>query len=268
MAATNEIKLFVLDMDGTIYLGDQLFPWTLPFLNAVTGAGADYLFLTNNSSKTASEYVSKLRRLGVPADDGSVMTSGDGTIELLRCEHGWTRIHLLATPAVEEEFRRAGFLLTDRDPEAVVLTFDTTLTWEKLCTCCHLLRAGVPFVATHPDVNCPSPTGPLPDVGSFLALIESSCGRTADIIVGKPRPEFLRAAMLRKGVSPAETVIIGDRLYTDIACGIAARVSSVLVLSGESTREMVAGSPHRPDLVIENLSDLLPLSSCGFSRSG
>lgn len=258
MAGIRVPRLYVLDMDGTIYLGDKLFPWTLPFLEAVREAGAEYLFLTNNSSKTSAQYMDKLRRMGIPAVPGSVMTSGDATIELLRRERGWRRIFLLATPAVEEEFRQAGLELTCEGAQGAVLTFDTTLTWEKLCTCCHLLRTGLPFVASHPDINCPSPAGPLPDVGSFLALIKSSCGREPDLVVGKPRPEFLRAAMLRKGVTPDETVIVGDRLYTDIACGLAAGVRSVLVLSGESTRAMAATSPHQPDWIIENLSELLP----------
>jgi 4-nitrophenyl phosphatase len=257
MAGPLNASLFVLDMDGTIYLGDKLFPWTLPFLEAVAKAGADYLFLTNNSSKTSAQYVDKLQVMGIPATPDSVMTSGDATIELLRRERGWQRIFLLATPAVEEEFRRAGFELTAEEAQGVVLAFDTTLTWEKLCTCCHLLRTGLPFVASHPDINCPSPAGPLPDVGSFLALIKSSCGREPDLVVGKPRPDFLRAAMFRKGVTPEETIIVGDRLYTDIACGIAAGVRTALVLSGESTRELVAESPHQPDWVVENLSELL-----------
>jgi HAD superfamily hydrolase (TIGR01450 family) len=252
-------KLFVLDMDGTIYLGDRLFPWTLPFLRRVRENGGQYLFLTNNSSKTSTTYVDKLKRLGVEAESGDVLTSGDATIELLRSEGKYRRLFLLATPEVEAEFAAAGFELVEEKPDAAVLTFDVTLTYGKLRRLCRLLLDGVAYIATHPDINCPTPEGPIPDIGAFMALVESSTGRKPDRIVGKPSPDFLRAAMLRRGATAAETVMIGDRLYTDVACGLAAGVTSVLVLSGESTRQMAEASEHKPDLIVANLGELIPL---------
>ncbi len=249
-------SLFVLDMDGTIYLGDRLFPWTLPFLRRVREIGGQYLFLTNNSSKTSTTYVDKLRRLGVEAGPGDVLTSGDATIELLRSEGKYRRLFLLATPEVEAEFGAAGFERVEESPDAAVLTFDMTLTYGKLRKLCAFLRDGVPFIATHPDINCPTPEGPIPDIGAFMALVESSTGRKPDRVVGKPSPDFLRAAMIRKGATAGQTVMIGDRLYTDVACGIAAGVTSVLVLSGESTQEMAAVSPHKPDLIVEDVGEL------------
>jgi HAD superfamily hydrolase (TIGR01450 family) len=259
VGSLSHIRLFVLDMDGTVYLGDRLFPWTLPFLEAVRAAGADFLFLTNNSSRTSAQYVEKLNAMGIPAAREHVLTSGEAAIELLRAEGRSSRLHVVATPAVRRDFEAHGFVLTDEDPQAVVLTFDTTLTYAGLVRLCRLVRAGLPFIATHPDLNCPTPDGPIPDVGSFLALVEASTGRRPDRIVGKPSPDFLRAAMLRKGVGADQTLMIGDRLYTDIACGLAAGVTTALVLSGESTREMAAESPHPPHLVVATLADLIPL---------
>jgi 4-nitrophenyl phosphatase len=250
-------SLFVLDMDGTIYLGNQLFPWTLPFLAALKANGATALFLTNNSSKTADEYVAKLCNLGVAAGPENVLTSGDATIDLLRREGRYRKLFLLAPPAVARQFSEAGFEVDAKAPDAVVMAYDTTLEYGRLTTFCHHVRAGVPYLATHPDFNCPTPAGPIPDTGSFMALVEASTGRQPDRIVGKPQAAVLEAAMARFGAHPQQTLMIGDRLYTDIACGNAAGVDSVLVLSGESTRAMVATSPHVPTHVVENLSELL-----------
>lgn len=252
----HRIELFVLDMDGTVYLGDQLLPGALDFFLAVKESGARYLFLTNNSSKTADQYVEKLRRLGVPVEDDGVLTSGDATAELLKQEGRYHRLYMAATPSVEKVFTDAGFQLTTADPEAVVLTYDTTLTYEKLQTVCLLLRKGLPYIATHPDFNCPDPRGPLPDIGAFMACIEASTQRQPDLIVGKPNPGILQGAMLRAGTTPQQTMMIGDRLYTDIACAKNAGATGALVLTGETTREMVPGADHQPDLIVESLLDL------------
>lgn len=250
-------RLFVLDMDGTIYLGSDLFPWTQPFLAAVRKAGARYLFLTNNSSRTSRTYVEKLRRLGIEAGPENVLTSGDATLELLRREGRYRRLCMLATPEVAAEFEAAGFVLDDDAPEALVLTFDMTLSYDRLVRFCHHVRAGLPYLATHPDINCPTPDGPIPDAGAFMDLIAASTGRRPDRIVGKPEPGILQAAMARFGMAAEETVMIGDRLYTDVACALAAGATGVLVLSGESTREMAAESPHRPHFIMEDLASLL-----------
>lgn len=250
-------RLFVLDMDGTIYLGDELFPWTRPFLDAVSRAGAHYLFLTNNSSRTAAEYVEKLLRLGVAATPQNVLTSGDATIELLRHEGRWQRLFVLAPPAVVASFEEAGFVMDEERPQALVMAYDTTLHYRRLVRFCLHARTGLPYIATHPDFNCPTPAGPIPDTGAFMALVEASTGRPPDRVVGKPQPDILLAGMKRFGVTEHETVMVGDRLYTDIACGLAAGVDSVLVLSGESTPGMVAESPHQPTRVVANLGALI-----------
>lgn len=252
-----EIRLYVLDMDGTVYLGDRLLPGALEFLQAVSKRGAAYLFLTNNSSRTADQYVARLRGMGVPVSDDGVLTSGDATIELLRSEGKYQRLYVVATRPVSDMFARAGFTLTAQDAQAVVLTYDTTLTYEKLETLCLLLRRGLPYIATHPDFNCPDPRGPVPDIGSFMACIEASTGRRPDLVVGKPNPGILRGAMLRCAVEPEETMMVGDRLYTDIAAARNAGVNATLVLTGETTREMVRGADQQPDLVVDSLLQIL-----------
>lgn len=249
-------RLYLLDMDGTFYLGNRLLPGALDFIRMVQKTRGEYLFLTNNSSRTSEEYAAKLRRLGLDTQASHVMTSGEATIELLKRDGKWRRLCLCAPPAVEEQFRKAGFILDSEVPEAVVLTYDTTLDYQRIREVALGLRRGLPFIATHPDINCPSPEGPLPDLGAFLAMFEASTGRKPDLVVGKPRAEFIEAAMVLKGFGPSETLMIGDRLYTDIACGNNAGVDTALVLSGESTRDMVADSPHKPDFIFEGLHEI------------
>lgn len=254
LAAT---RLFVLDMDGTIYLGSRLFPWTLPFLERVVATGRDYLFLTNNSSKGAADYVAKLARLGVPAEERHVFTSGQATAELLRAELGaGGRVWLLGTDELLAEFSRAGLVLDPVDPQVVVLGFDTTLTYQKLDRFCRLVREGRPYLATHPDLVCPTEAGPIPDVGGFLALVEAVTGRRPERIIGKPNPGILHAVSRRTGVPCEHLAVIGDRLYTDVAGGLAVGALSILVLSGETCADDVAASPHQPAWVVTDLSDI------------
>ncbi len=254
-------SLYVLDMDGTFYLGDKPIPGALEFIARVRESGAEFLFLTNNSSKTSDQYVAKLGQMGLATDRQHVLTSADATITLLLRETPYRRLFLMAPPSVKEEFTAAGFNLDEESPEALVLAFDTTLEYGRLARFCHLVREGRPFIATHPDINCPTPAGPIPDVGAMLDLIASSTGRRPDQIVGKPSPDFLRAAMLRFGTSPEETVMIGDRIYTDVLCGLRAGTGTVLVLSGESTLETLERSRDKPALVVGSVAEIRPLQA-------
>ena len=166
------------------------------------------------------------------------------------------RVFLCGTPSLEEEFRDAGFILTDKKPDCAVLGFDKTLTYEKLCKLCDFVRAGLPFIATHPDINCPVDGGFIPDTGSMLALISASTGREPDYIVGKPNRGIIDALAVKYGLDLSEMAMVGDRMYTDIAVGANAGITSILVLSGESSMEDVLASEIKPDFIFDDLGGI------------
>lgn len=251
------VRLFLLDMDGTFSIGPHMIPGSDRFLQRVRETGRRALFLTNNSSGDATRYRDRFEAMGVDVPVEDILTSGAATAAILQRE-GVRRVYLVGTPSLEAEFRSAGLELRAEAPEMVVLGFDRTLTYEKLSTACTLLRTGLPFVVTNPDVNCPTPDGPIPDAGSFMAAIEASTGRRPDRVIGKPNPDFLRGAMDRVDAAPGDTAMVGDRLYTDVASGNAAGVLSILVLSGESTLEMMEGAEHRPQVVADRLDTMIP----------
>jgi 4-nitrophenyl phosphatase/NagD protein len=252
----NEITCFLLDMDGTLYLGDRLLPGTLDFLATLRQQGKQYLFLTNNSSKNPSQYAEKLNRLGIEADEAQVFTSGLATCLYLKQRQPGATIYLVGTPGLEAEFRTHGFILTDDDPDLVVLGFDTTLTYKKLWKICDFVRDGKPYIATHPDNNCPTPDGFMPDIGAMMALIEVSAGRRPDVIIGKPNRFIVESAASLMNVPVSDIAMVGDRLYTDIAMGDTAGITTVLVLSGETKAADIPASPHQPDHVFENVGEL------------
>ena len=252
----NEKKLFVMDMDGTFYLGYRLLPGALELSQLLHARGRHLVFLTNNSSETPQYYTEKLMRLGVKRRHFEVYTSGEATISFLKINYPGARVFLLAVPSVRKMFKDAGVCLFEDETDVAVITYDKTMDYDKLTRFCCLVRAGATYIASHPDINCPTETGPIPDVGSFMELIKISTGREADHIVGKPSPEILRMLMQDYGVREEETVMIGDRIYTDMECARRAGVESILVLSGETTREMVPEDHEY--LVIDGISSLLP----------
>jgi len=256
MSNIKDIKLFLLDMDGTIYLGDKLFDCTLPFLNLLKEQGKRFLFLTNNSSKNRDVYVQKLGRMGIDVTPDDVFTSGEATTIYLNKLKSGARIYLVGTPALEDEFRKAGFTLTDESPDYVVLGFDTTLTYEKLWKLCDFVREGTPYIATHPDFNCPTETGFMPDIGSFIACVRASTGRDPDVVVGKPNRIIADSVIEKYGVKREELCMVGDRLYTDIALGAQADIATVLVWSGESTPEDLAKTDVEPTFIFDDLSGI------------
>jgi len=256
MTDIKDIKLFLLDMDGTIYLGDKLFDCTLPFLTLLKEQGKRFLFLTNNSSKNRDVYVKKLAKMGIDVTSDDVFTSGEATTIYLRKEKAGARIYLVGTPALEDEFRSAGFILTDENPDYVVLGFDTTLTYEKLWKLCDFVRDGVPYIATHPDFNCPTETGFMPDIGSFIACVRASTGRDPDVVVGKPNRIIADSVIEKYDVKREELCMVGDRLYTDIALGAQADIATVLVWSGESTPEDLAKTDVEPTFIFDDLGGI------------
>ena len=256
----SEVRCFLLDMDGTFYLGEQLLPGASKFLELLRPQGREYLFLTNNSSKDSQQYVEKFARLGLSIPRDKIMTSGEATALHVQRQHPQARVYVVGTQALENEFRERGFVLTDEMPDFAILGFDTTLTYAKLWTLCDLVRAGVCYIATHPDYNCPTETGFMPDIGAMIAFVKTSTGREPDLIVGKPNSLFVEYAAERTGIPVSAMCMIGDRLYTDIALGTAANIPTILVLSGETRADEVAGSPYQPTHIfrdIEAVADFL-----------
>lgn len=256
MDKLRNIDTFLLDLDGTFYLGDHLYPWSLPFVATCERLGKRFIFVTNNSSRKGDYYVEKIRKMGVSITADQVFTAGQATIFYLKKYDYPRKIYLVGTPSLEEEFRQAGFILTEEDPETVVLGFDLTLTYEKLRSACSFIRQGIPFIATHPDFNCPTPEGPIPDCGAMIALITASTGVEPKII-GKPYPEMIEALRAKYGLEdPGKVAMVGDRLYTDIAMGKAAGITSILVLSGETKSDDLAASDVQPDVILDNLGEI------------
>ena len=255
----SDVKCFLLDMDGTFYLGGELIEGSLEFIDRVLATGRNYMFLTNNSSHNAGFYVEKLRRMGLDTDRSHILTSGEATGEKLKELYPGRRAFVLGNEFLRAEFAEAGIEVDEQCPDIVVAGFDTTLNYEKLRRACDFVRAGLPYIATHPDFNCPTETGFMPDIGAILAFIEASTDRRPDLIVGKPNTGIVEAVLRRTGLGVHALAMVGDRLYTDIETGLRSGMLSVLVMSGETTEAMLAQSATRPDLKFGRLADMIPL---------
>jgi len=258
IAATRDLRTlkgFLLDMDGTVYLGDRVFPGAREFIALLARQGKKHLWLTNNSSRSAAEWAAKLRRLGFPAHAQDVFTSGNATIAYLLRQKPRPRVFALANPGFQDEMREAGCVLTADAPDFVVLGFDMTLTYEKVKAACLLIRRGVPFIASHPDKTCPTEDGFIPDCGAMAAMITEATG-VKPIVLGKPFREMVDGALQRIGLPPHEVAMVGDRLYTDMRMARNAGVTAILVLTGETTRADLAGADIRPDFVFESIAEL------------
>ena len=252
----SKVRCFLLDMDGTVYLGEQLFDGAAEFLALLQGQNRDYLFLTNNSSKDSQQYADKFARLGLSVPRDRIMTSGEATALHVQRQKPGARIFVVGTVSLEDEFRRLDFVLTDESPDFVILGFDTTLTYTKLWKLCDLVRAGIPYIATHPDLNCPTENGFMPDIGAVIAFVRASTDREPDLVVGKPNSLFASLAAERTGIPVTEMCMIGDRLYTDIALGATAGIPTILVLSGETQAHEVAASPYQPAFIFKNIREV------------
>ncbi|MCL2704291.1 MAG: HAD-IIA family hydrolase [Defluviitaleaceae bacterium] len=256
MAELNDIDAFLLDMDGTVYLGDRLIDGALDFLAMLKKLGKRYVFLTNNSSKNRYDYVSKLNKLGVQAKPDDIFTSGEAAAVYLSGLYPAGKAYLLGTPSLEKEFTNAGLKLIterDKDPDFVLLGFDTTLTYAKIWAACDYIRGNIPFYATHPDFNCPLEGNKfMPDTGSMIRMFEASTG-ISPVIIGKPHEPMVSGVLKKYGLKKESTAIVGDRLQTDIMLGITAGITSILVLSGGTSREDYKKSDIRADYVFDNI---------------
>ena len=245
------------DLDGTVYLGEHLLPGSLALLDALTTAEVPFVFATNNSSKSADEYLARLQAMGLPAERQRLLTSNDVAVTRLR-EAGLGRPYLLATPSVVAEYRAQGLAPVEDDadaPDCVLLTFDTTLTYAKLRRASDLVRAGLPYLATHPDTVCPTPEGPIPDCGAFIALLAEATGARPEVL-GKPQPSMAVAIEARLGLPADRIAFVGDRLYTDVRMAVEHGFVAVLTLTGEAQRGDLPTSPHQPDVIVASLAEL------------
>lgn len=257
MGKLKNIDCYALDMDGTIYLGEKWINGARDFLAALEARGKRYVFLTNNSSKNAETYVEKLTKMGFPVPKEKIITSGQATISFLNREYPGKKLFLLGNEILTAEFREAGFVLTDETPEVVVVGFDTTLDYQKMCQVCDFVRAGLPYISTHPDFNCPTETGFIPDAGAIHAFIHASSFRYPDHIIGKPNREIMDYMLARAGAVKERTAMVGDRLYTDVYGGVNNGMTGILVLSGEATMEDVEQAEIKPHFIFPSLKEMI-----------
>ena len=253
-------RLFLLDMDGTIYLDEMLFDGTRDFLDHVRSIGGKYLFLTNNSSRSVEAYVEKMSRLGIETEKTDFLTSVDALILYLKEKgYGEKLLYAFGTATFRQQLSQAGLRITDSrsdEVQALVCGFDTELTFQKLEDACILLNRGVDFVAANPDWVCPTWYGYVPDCGSVCEMLYRATGRRP-VFIGKPKPEMALLAMEQYGYKKEETLLVGDRLYTDIACGRNAGIDAALVLSGESSLADVETSEVKPTHIFADIRALL-----------
>jgi len=244
-------------MDGTIYLDNDLFDGTLDFLAHVKKIGGRYIFLTNNSSKSVDKYIEKLAKLGIESCADDFLTSTNATIIYLK-KQNYKKIYASGTTSFREQLSDAGLPVTDTlsdDIDCLCMGNDTELTFQKLEDACILLGRGVDYIATNPDWVCPTWYGYVPDCGAVCDMLFRATKRKPKFI-GKPEPDMALMAMEKTGFSPEETALMGDRLYTDIACGVNAGITTIFVLSGEGTMEDVAESKEKPTFIYKNIREV------------
>ncbi|MBP5619462.1 MAG: HAD-IIA family hydrolase [Bacteroidaceae bacterium] len=256
------IKHVALDMDGTIYMGNSIFPFTIPFLEKLDGMGISYSFLTNNPSKSIDDYLKKLSNMGIHATEEEIYNTTIATIDYIHTHYPKAKkLFLLGTPSMISQFEKAGFISTSDDPDdmpdIIVAAFDMTLSYSRLCRAAWWISQGLPYIATNPDRVCPTNERTiLVDCGSICRCLESATGRKPDITLGKPDPNMLVGIRQQKHLQAEEIAMVGDRIYTDIAMAFNANALGCLVLSGETTLEVAKAAPRQPDLIVENIWEL------------
>ena len=250
------IAAVFLDLDGTIYLGDGLIEGASQFLDRLEQHGIRRFFLSNNSSKSVSQYLEKLRGMGIVATEGEILLSTHDLISWLSNE-GVVDTFLVGTEGMREMLESSGFSTASDNPEYVVLGYDTEINYDKLATSSIHLHNGVPMVASHPDLVCPSPDGGLPDTGAYMALFEATTGVRPKHVCGKPNKGMILHKIKEIGIKPSNCAMVGDRLYTDMEMADRAGVHGILVLSGEATRDDLDESILKPSLVVDSVASLL-----------
>ncbi len=256
-----DIKLFLFDMDGTLYIGDRLFDFTTELLATIKKNGARYMFMTNNSSKSVKDYIIKLKKLGIDATEDEFITSSQATVYYLKNNHPDARLYVCGTESLKEELRKNGFCVTEKTEETdcIVMGNDTELTFKKLHDISFMLcTRELPYIATNPDYVCPTEFGSVPDCGSVCDMIYNATGKRP-VFIGKPEALMPELAMEMTGYNKNATAVIGDRIYTDVKSGLNAGTVSILVMSGETTEEILNNSPDKPDLVLKDCGEILEI---------
>lgn len=254
------IKHVALDMDGTIYNGSILFSFTIPFLQKMKELGIGYSFLTNNPSKSTKDYIAHLDKMGISATKEEIYTSSQATIGYIKAKHPEVkRLFMLGTPSMIKEFEDAGFISTADDPadkpDMLIVSFDMSLSYPRLCRAAWWASQGLPYLATNPDRVCPTDKEViLVDCGSIYTCIEHATSRQPDLVIGKPNPSMLDGILAAHNLHPSEVAMLGDRIYTDVKMAQNAGALGVLVLSGETTMDIVKKSESKPDLIVQDLS--------------
>ena len=255
----SKYNLFLFDMDGTLYLGEQLYDFTKELLATIKEQGKSYMYMTNNSSKSVKDYIKKLNRLGIEAFEDEFITSSQATSYYLKNKYPNETIYVCGTQSLKDEFIKEGFNLTENidDTTLIVMGNDTELTFNKLHDVCKILltKENIKYVATNLDMVCPTEFGSVPDCGSFCDMIYNCTGRRPEL-VGKPEPIMPFLAMERTGIAKEKTAVIGDRIYTDVKSGLNAGVLSILVMSGETDEETLNKSVDKPDLVLKDCGEI------------
>lgn len=252
-------KLFLFDMDGTLYLGDQLFDFTVELLQTIKATGRRYIFMTNNSSKSVHDYIRKLAKLGISAEYEDFLTSSQATAFYLKKHYPGKTLYVSGTQSLKDELMREGFSITDdtEKTEVIVTGFDTELTFRKLEDVSKMLcTKELPYIATNPDYVCPTEFGSVPDCGSVSDMLYNVSGKRP-LFIGKPSALMPRLAMEKCGCTARETVVIGDRIYTDIKSGLNAGALTILVMSGETTYEILEASQDKPHIVMKDGSEII-----------
>ena len=254
-----KIKLFLFDQDGTLYLGNRLYPFTIEMLETIKAHGAKYMFVTNNSSKSVNDYIKKLAKLGITAEYDDFLTSSQATAFYLKKTYPGKVLYVSGTQSLKEELMREGFVITDdiEKTEVIVMGFDTELTFKKLEDVSKMLcTKDLPYIATNPDYVCPTEFGSVPDCGSVCDMLYNAT-RKRPLVIGKPEPLMPQLAMERLGIDASHACCIGDRIYTDIRSGLNAGITTLLVLSGEATLQTLADSDIKPHFVLEDAGEIL-----------
>lgn len=256
----SSMRLFLFDMDGTLYLGNRLYSFTKELLEQIKAVGGKYLFMTNNSSKSVEDYIKKLSGMGIASDREDFITSSQATAYYLQKHHSGKTLYVCGTESLKKELRDQGFVVSDdiAKTQCIVMGFDTELTFQKLHDVSYLLltQPDLPYIATNPDKVCPTEFGSVPDCGSVCDMIFNATGKRP-VVIGKPSPLMPELAMERLGISKEQTCVVGDRIYTDIKSGLNAGITGILVLSGETTVQILEQSTEKPHLVLQDAGEIL-----------